>query len=109
MPLVQHIWELTLFCVILVSPLPLCLVSTQLIATQTLVSGLAHSTLLILMLWCVIQVCVGLILGLLHHLFFTEVLIVETLLFLSGILCLQIITTRTALDYSFCWCDRFKV
>lgn len=88
MLLLQHVGELALFCVILFSPFPLCLVAARLIANQTLISGLAHSILLILTLWCVIQVCIGLLLGLVHHLFLTEVLIVNVLLLLSGILCL---------------------
>lgn len=87
MLLLQHIGELALLCVILFSPLPLCLVSARLIANQTLVSGLAHSILLILTLWCVIQVCVGLLLGFVHDLFLTEVLITEALLLLAGIFC----------------------
>lgn len=89
MLLLQHIWELALFCTLLVSPLPLCLASIQLVATKTLISSFTHSILLILTLWCVIQVCVGLLLGLFHHLFLTEVLIVEVLLFLSGVFCLM--------------------
>lgn len=94
--MVTHTLELLLLSVILTGPLPLCLLITITIRRDEEKSGFAHDLLVSLTCWCMIQVLIGILLGLFHCLTFTAVLMTEMATFSTGLI-LFIRRSRTGL------------
>ncbi len=85
MSLLSHLRELGLFLVILLGPLPLCFALLLRTSQGKSPSHFAHSALLLLTGWCLIETCIGLGLGILQHLRLLETLIAEATVFLVGV------------------------
>lgn len=84
MVILQHLWELMLFLVILSGPLPLCLCFALINQTENIKSSLAHFLLVIVTTWSIIQVSLGLILGTFERLTLISVIIAEIIIFIIG-------------------------
>ena len=84
MVILQHLWELMLFLVILSGPLPLCLCLALINQTENIKSSLAHFLLVIVTTWSIIQVSLGLILGTFERLTLISVIIAEIIIFIIG-------------------------
>jgi hypothetical protein len=88
MQLAQHLGELILFLVILVGPLPLAFSLILIDNDGKEPPNLPHYLLVLLTSWCVIETCIGLLLGTIKHLELNSVLVSESVVFLAGILLL---------------------
>jgi hypothetical protein len=88
MQLAQHLGELILFLVILVGPLPLAFSLILIDSEGKEPPNLPHYLLVLLTSWCVIETCIGLLLGTIKHLELNSVLVSEFVVFLAGILLL---------------------
>ncbi|MGE5655776.1 MAG: hypothetical protein ACM37W_04105 [Actinomycetota bacterium] len=86
MPIVQHLWELVLWLVIITGPLPLCLCLVFIHQTQSDHRSFSHYLLIALTGWSVLEVCLGLILGSLQSLTLNRVAIWEIVLFILGLI-----------------------
>ena len=84
MVILQHLWELILFLVILSGPLPLCLSLSLINQSENVKSSLAHFLLVTLTAWSLIEISLGLILGTFEKLTLNTVILSEILLFISG-------------------------
>lgn len=84
MVILQHLWELILFLVILSGPLPLCLCFALINQTDNIKSSLPHFLLVILTAWSIIQVSLGLILGTFEKLTLTPVIFTELIISIIG-------------------------
>lgn len=85
MALLQHIWQLVTFALLLAGPVPLCLSLILLARKKKERSTPVQCVLVFLVGWCVIETCIALFLGAVHRLTFRSVLFSETVLFLLGI------------------------
>jgi hypothetical protein len=88
----QHILALLLLGIILVGPLPLCLWIVSILKSKEERPGFAHDLLVISVCWCIIEVSIGLLLGILHCLTLGAVLLGELFVFLVG--CILLIVAR---------------
>ena len=77
--LTQHLLDLLTFAVIVVGPIPLCL------GLLPIELGSAVRVLAVLVAWCLLQVCVGLVLGVTRWLSLGGVLSCEAALFFAGL------------------------
>jgi hypothetical protein len=80
----SHLRELGLFLIVLLGPLPLSCALLLRASRDKSPPGFAHSALLLLTGWCLIETCIGLGLGILQHLRWREALITEAMVFLGG-------------------------
>ena len=94
----QHLWELSLFLVILLGPLSLCLWLLSVAQNEKYQSGLAHNLLTGLNYWCGIQVFIALFLGATGHFFLVSVIALELITFFLGIALL--LSARKYLTFS---------
>src|SRR5947208_1680272 len=78
--LVQHLLGLLALAGIVVGPLPLCLGLVPLESRSP-----ARALLAVLVTWCLLQVCVGLVLGVTGWLWLGGVLLCETVAFFAGL------------------------
>ncbi|GAP97612.1 hypothetical protein [Leptolyngbya sp. NIES-2104] len=91
MTFVQHLWDLLLFLVVVVGAIPVCLWIVA-ITTHQSTFRLAHAGLVILTVWCSLQTAIALVLGGLHQLNLSAVILCEILLFSLG--CFLLRTTQ---------------
>ncbi|MGB3264512.1 MAG: hypothetical protein WBA89_11180 [Microcoleus sp.] len=84
MLITQHLWELTLFLIIVFGPIPLSLFLAFENQKANSNCSLAHFMLVILTGWSIIQVCTGLILGSADRLNLAQVIIAEILICAIG-------------------------
>lgn len=85
----QHLWELLLFLIVLVGPIPGCLSLAFGNLKENTNSSFAHFLLVILTGWVAIQLCTGLILGSLDRLNLPAVIIAQLIIFALGILAID--------------------
>lgn len=85
----EHVASVLAFSLLVVAPLPfgLCLAALREDETQRRLS-LPQALLLLLAAWCLVQALVAHVLGLLHQLRFSDVLVAELLVFVAGALSL---------------------
>lgn len=81
----QHLWQLFLFIIVLVGPIPFCLSLTILNQSENPRSSLPHFLLVLLTGWSISQVCLGLILGSFSALKLDSLIPSETVIFLLGL------------------------
>ena len=81
----QHIWELVLFVIILLGPLPLCLWLLSISQSDKHQFKLIHGLLISLNYWCGTQVSVSLFLGTIGQLFLVPTIVFELIIFLLGV------------------------
>lgn len=81
----QHLWELIIFLAILLGPLPLCLSLILITESGQERPTLSHCVLVLLVGWCIIETCIGLLLGIVQRLTLSAVLMSELFSFLAGI------------------------
>lgn len=86
MLIVQHLWELTLFLIIVVSPIPLSLSLAFENQKENNNYSFPHFILVLLTGWSIIQVCTGLILGSADRLNLAQVIIAEMLICAIGLI-----------------------
>ncbi|MFM9265153.1 hypothetical protein [Tychonema sp. BBK16] len=84
MSVVQHLWELILFLIILVGPIPLCLDLSFEQKQENSNYSFAHFLLVFLTGWSIIQVSTGLILGSCDRLNIYAVILAEFAIFVVG-------------------------
>lgn len=84
MSVVQHLWELILFLIILVGPIPLCLDLSFEQKQENSNYSFAHFLLVFLTGWSIIQVSTGLILGSCDRLNIYAVILAEFTIFVVG-------------------------
>ncbi|OCR01564.1 hypothetical protein BCD67_18930 [Oscillatoriales cyanobacterium USR001] len=82
--IIQHLWELILFLIIFISPLPLSLSFAVHNQREKYNSSFAHFCLVILTVWSIIQVVIGLILGSFEKLDLSSVIFTEIIIFIIG-------------------------
>ena len=85
MLIVQHLWELILFLIIFLSPIPLCLCISFENHQETSNYSFGHFLLVVLTGWSMIQVCTGLILGSCDRLDIYSLLIAEFAMTIFGL------------------------
>jgi hypothetical protein len=91
----QHLWELILFLIVLVGPIPLCLSLAGWNFKENSNSSFAHFLLVIMTGWSSIQLLTGLILGSLDRLNLSAVIIAQLIIFALGILAIEYIKKNT--------------
>lgn len=84
MVIVNHLWQLILFGVIVAGPFPFSCLLTQLNQRENDQCSWSHLLLILGAGWSLIQVCLGLLLGSLEVLKLPTVILSEILLFLAG-------------------------
>jgi len=84
MLIAQHLWELTLFLIIIVGPISLSLFLAFENLKENSNCSFPHFILVILTGWSIIQVCIGLILGSADRLNLAQVIIAEILICAIG-------------------------
>lgn len=84
MILVKHLWELILFLIILVGPIPLCLDLSFDRKPENSNYSFAHFLLVFLTAWSIVQVSIGLILGSCDRLNIYAVILAEFAIFVVG-------------------------
>jgi hypothetical protein len=84
MLIIQNLWELILFLTILAAPLPLCLSFTLHNQKEKSNYSFAHCGLVTLIVWSIIQIGLGLILGTFEKLTLTSVIFTEIIIFVIG-------------------------
>jgi hypothetical protein len=90
MPLVPHIWELVLLLIILFGPIPLgLLLILSHEDAQRSIFGFAHSALILLTSWCVLQTGTALVLGMMQCLNLGALILVELLFLMVGVALLR--------------------
>ena len=85
MLILQHLWELILFLIIFVSPIPFCLCISFENHQETSNYSFGHFLLVVLTGWSLIQVCTGLILGSCDRLNIYSLLIAEFAMTIFGL------------------------
>lgn len=83
--MIYHLWEFLILLVILVGPIPLCWFLVQRNVKEVHYFSIAHTFLLILTAWSLIQIIVELSLGVLDQLKFSIILGCEIFIFLGGL------------------------
>jgi hypothetical protein len=99
--MINHIWGLLCFVVISAGPLPLCLGIIFLLENKTgnenrEKPGFSHHLFIIMICWCILETLIGLILGIVHQLNRTTVLLVEMIIFSAGLALLIFIKRKQA-------------
>jgi hypothetical protein len=86
MSIISHILELFCLVIIYIGPLPLCLWFIWLLGKKDKnnKSGFAHFLLVLIVCWCVLEISIGIILGIFHLLNFTTLLLAEIIVFSAG-------------------------
>lgn len=84
MPLAQHLWELSLCLIILLGPIPFCLSVILMAKNENDTIPFSHVFLVLLTFWCVIEISLSLLLGMVQLLNLQATLIAESLLFVVG-------------------------
>ena len=84
MLIAQHLWELILFLIVLVGPIPWCLSFAFGNHRENNNSSIAHFLLVLLTGWSIVQVCTGLILGSIDRLNIYAIIIAQFAIFISG-------------------------
>jgi len=84
MSLVSHVWNLILLLPILLGPIPFGLSLILASENGKEKSSPVHCALILLTGWCVIETCLGLFLGMIHHLTLGGVLLSESMTFVAG-------------------------
>jgi hypothetical protein len=86
--MIQHILGLLCFAVIFAGPLPLCLGSIFLLEDGNInkneESGFSHRLFILIICWCILETFIGLVLGILHQLNLPGVILVEMIIFITG-------------------------
>ncbi len=85
MSILQHLWELALFLIIFLAPVPLCLLLLSSIEDEDRSSDLAYNWLAFLICWCGLEVSVCLISGIFGQFFLNFVIGLEAIVFFLGI------------------------
>ncbi len=85
MSLVKHLWELILFLIILVGPIPLCLELSFEQKQENINYSFAHFLLVFLTGWSIVQVSTGLILGSCNRLDIYSILLAELAIIIFGL------------------------
>jgi hypothetical protein len=88
--MINHIWGLLSFAAISAGPLPLCLGIIFLLENNTgdknrEKPGFSHHLFIVMICWCILETLIGLILGIVHQLNRTTVLLVEMIIFSAGL------------------------
>lgn len=81
--------------IILVGPLPVCLWTVYILKGKGARPGFAHDLLVISVCWCIIEVSIGLLLGILHCLTLGAVLLAELFVFLLGSILLIVVKRQS--------------
>lgn len=81
MLIVQHLWEFSLFLIVLIGPIPLCLSFAFRNQNENPNNSFAHFLLVLLTAWTIVQVSTGLILGSLDRLNISAIILAEILIF----------------------------
>jgi hypothetical protein len=81
MLIAQHLWEFSLFLIILIGPIPLCLFLAFGNQNENNNYSFAHFLLVILTTWTIVQVSTGLILGSCDRLNISAIILAEILIF----------------------------
>ena len=97
MLIVQHLWELILFLIIVVGPIPLSLSLAFENQKENSNYSLPHFLLVLLTGWSIAQVCTGLILGSVDRLDITAVIIAEIMICAIGSI---LISTKKSRDFA---------
>lgn len=84
MPLTQHLWELNLYLIILLGPLPFCLSVILIVKRENDTLPFSHVFLVLLTCWCALEISLSLLLGIVQLLNLQATLIAESLLFVIG-------------------------
>ena len=84
MPLAQHLWDLSLCLIILLGPIPFCLSIILIAKNENETISFSHAFLVLLTFWCVIEISLSLLLGMVQLLNLQATLIAESLLFVVG-------------------------
>ena len=85
MILVQHLWELILFLIILISPIPLCLYISFEHQKENSNYSFAHFLVVVLTGWSILQVSTGLILGSCDRLDIYSIILAEFAIVIFGL------------------------
>jgi hypothetical protein len=81
MVIMQHLWEFSLFLIILIGPIPLCLFLAFGNQNENNNYSFAHFLLVLLTTWTIVQVSTGLILGSCDRLNISAIILAEILIF----------------------------
>ena len=81
MLIMQHLWEFSLFLIILIGPIPLCLSLAFGNQNENNNYSFAHFLLVLLTTWTIVQVSTGLILGSCDRLNISAIILAEILIF----------------------------
>ncbi len=84
MSVVKYLWELILFLIIIVGPIPLCLDLSFEQKQENSNYSFAHFLLVFLTGWSIVQVCIGLILGSCDRLDIYSILLAELAIIIFG-------------------------
>ena len=84
MLIAQHLWEFSLFLIILIGPIPLCLSLAFGNQNENNNYSFAHFLLVLLTTWTIVQVSTGLILGSCDRLNIYAIILAEILIFASA-------------------------
>lgn len=84
MLIAQHLWELTLFLIIVVGPIPLSLSLAFENQKENNNCSFPHFLLVIVTGWSIVQVCIGLILGSVYRLDIAAVIVAEIIICAIG-------------------------
>ena len=85
MIVVQHLWELILFLIIFISPIPLCLYISFEHQKENSNYSLAHFLVVVLTGWSILQVSTGLILGSCDRLDIYSIILAEFAIVIFGL------------------------
>jgi hypothetical protein len=81
MLIMQHLWEFSLFLMIIIGPIPLCLSLAFGNQKENCNDSLPHFFAIVLTAWIIVQICTGLILGSLDRLNIVSIILAEFLIF----------------------------
>ncbi len=90
----QHVLELFYLGIILIGPLPLCLLIVYSLRDKKDQSRFSFELLVFLTCWCMIETSIGILLGIARHLMLGPVILLELLLFLTGVIFLIFINRK---------------
>jgi hypothetical protein len=101
--MMHHLGDCVLCLVIVLGPLPLCLSLTLLTQNGKGRTGFTHGWLTLLTAWCILETCLGVLLGILRHLTLGAVLTSELLLFVWGVIVWLALRRRAPWRSGFGW------
>jgi hypothetical protein len=88
MPIIDYILGMLGTGLVFAGPLPWCVLLVSILGDKHKNAGIAHHLLISLSVWCIFQVAVGLLLGILHLLTLPALVLVEAVSLVTGVITL---------------------